>query len=91
MNSWQFSPGTMIDEPNICEDLSSFFENAGDLYFDAHAASDLHLPSGPDLSLARGVDMGFFSVPANPQSPTTAFDAFEADNEELTRVMAGLL
>jgi hypothetical protein len=81
----------MIDEPNICEDLSSFFENAGDLYFDSHATSDLHLPSGPDMSLARGVDMGFFSVPANPQSPNNAFDAFETDNEELTRVMAGLL
>jgi hypothetical protein len=89
--AWQISPGTMIDEPNICEDLSSFFENAGDLYFDSHGSSDLHLATGPDLSLARGVDMGFFSVPANPRSPTTAPDAFEADNEELTRVMAGLL
>lgn len=90
-SSWPFSQGTMLEEPNICEDLSSFFENAGDLYFDTHATSDLHLPGGPDLSLARGVDMGFFSVPANPQSPSAGFDAFEADNEELTRVMAGLL
>lgn len=90
-SSWPFNQGTLLDEANICEDLSSFFENAGDLYFDTHATSDLHLPSGSDLSLAKGVDMGFFSVPANPQSPSAAFDAFEADNEELTRVMAGLL
>lgn len=65
-------------EPNMCEDLSSFFETAGDLYFD---------PQGFDLP--NDVDMGFFAPTGLP--PPNTSDIFEADNEALTRVMADLL
>jgi hypothetical protein len=65
-------------EPNMCEDLSSFFETAGDLYFDPQA-----------FDLPGDVDMGFFAPTGLP--PPNALDIFEADNEALTRVMADLL
>lgn len=76
---WSTGPRAVMDtEPNICEDLSSFFETAGDLYFDPQTAD---LPSD--------VDMGFFAPTGLPSS--NAFEVFEADNEALTRVMADLL
>lgn len=65
-------------ESNMCEDLSSFFETAGDLYFDSQVCD-----------LPGDVDMGFFAPTGLPSS--TALDVFEADNEALTKVMADLL
>ncbi|KAL4915822.1 hypothetical protein BDW62DRAFT_219149 [Aspergillus aurantiobrunneus] len=63
---------TWVDE-NSCEDLTSFFEMAGGLYFDPRVDPGLgnELPSQGGLSDAIG--------------------AFEAEDEALTRVMAGLL
>ncbi|KAJ5103553.1 hypothetical protein N7532_004082 [Penicillium argentinense] len=76
---WSTSPKVIAEtEPNMCEDLSSFFETAGDLYFD-HQTADL----------PRDVDMGFFA-PTGLQS-SVGVDPFEADNEALTKVMADLL
>ncbi|KAJ5493292.1 hypothetical protein N7539_002038 [Penicillium diatomitis] len=88
---WNTSLGTIEDGSRVCEDLSSFFENAGDYFFDPHLALSVQASSTADASLVRGVDMGFFSVPANPLSPSHAFDNLDAANEELTRAMAGLL
>lgn len=77
---WTLSPGTAAEaESNSCEDLSSFFEIAGGLYFDPRAGADL----------AGGVEMGM-SHPENGRVPS-ALDAFQAEDEALTRVMAGLL
>lgn len=79
---WPLSPGTAIDlESNDCEDLSSFFEIAGGLYFDPDA----------DAHVASGVGMGMeMSHPDYGRVPH-ALDAFQAEDEALTRVMAGLL
>lgn len=57
---------------NGCEDLTSFFELAGGLYFDPHIGAGLGPASDPRL-LADGLDV------------------FQAEDEALTRVMAGLL
>ncbi|KAJ5683370.1 Casein kinase II regulatory subunit [Penicillium macrosclerotiorum] len=79
--SWQFSPGAIMNpEENICQNLSSFFEVAGDLYFGSTAGTDF---------LAGDVDPNL-SVPPDVLSSSAA-DMFEADNEALTRVMADLL
>ncbi|KAJ5235117.1 uncharacterized protein N7469_004285 [Penicillium citrinum] len=75
---WSTGQSTIDTEPNMCEDLSSFFETAGELYFDPRTSD---LPSD--------VDMGFFAPTGLP--PSNAVDIFEADNEALTRVMADLL
>jgi len=75
---WSTGPSTIDTEPNMCEDLSSFFETAGELYFDPRTSD---LPSD--------VDMGFFAPTGLP--PSNAVDIFDADNEALTRVMADLL
>lgn len=75
---WSTGPSTIDTEHNMCEDLSSFFETAGELYFDPRTSD---LPSD--------VDMGFFAPTGLP--PSNAVDIFEADNEALTRVMADLL
>ncbi|KAI2793200.1 hypothetical protein POX_b03251 [Penicillium oxalicum] len=91
MTSWNTSSGMDNDCSNVCENLSSFFKNAGDLLFDIDPTTSMELPSSSDASLARGVDVGFFSVPVNLQPPSQAFANFEDDNEELTRAMAGLL
>jgi len=70
----------MIDpEINGCEDLSSFFEIAGGFYFDPHSGSNI----------AAGVDTGL-TPPGDTRLPN-ALDAFHAEDEALTRVMAGLL
>ncbi|KAJ5561243.1 hypothetical protein N7461_000004 [Penicillium sp. DV-2018c] len=77
---WQLSPGTVADpEPNYCEDLSSFFEMAGGVYFETQASTDM----------AAGVDVG--SVPPGETRLPNAMDIFHAEDEALTRVMAGLL
>lgn len=77
---WPLSPRTAADAgSNGCEDLTSFFEIAGGLYFDPQAGTDL----------ASGVEMGI-SHPENGRIPN-ALDAFQAEDEALTRVMAGLL
>ncbi|KAJ5626240.1 hypothetical protein N7510_002549 [Penicillium lagena] len=74
---WPMSPGTVGDaETNGCEDLSSFFEIAGGLYFDPGGGTDL-------------LDVGM-SHPNDSRLPN-ALDAFHAEDEALTRVMAGLL
>ncbi|KAF3390292.1 hypothetical protein F1880_009425 [Penicillium rolfsii] len=79
---WPLSPGTAIDlESNDCADLSSFFEMAGGLYFDSDA--NAHLASGSGL----GVEMSHFEYGRAPHP----LDAFQAEDEALTRVMAGLL
>ncbi|KAJ6116605.1 hypothetical protein N7512_006330 [Penicillium capsulatum] len=77
---WSLSPGTATEaDSNGCEDLSSFFEIAGGLYFDPQTEAEL----------AGGMDMGM-SHPPNGRIPN-ALDAFQAEDEALTRVMAGLL
>jgi hypothetical protein len=79
---WPLSPGTAIDlESNDCADLSSFFEIAGGLYFDPDA--DAHLAS----RVGMGVEMSHSDYGRAPH----ALDAFQAEDEALTRVMAGLL
>jgi hypothetical protein len=77
---WPMSPGT-VDDPktNDCEDLSSFFEMAGGFYFDPQAGTDM----------AVGVDVGL-APPGDTRLPN-AMDVFHAEDEALTRVMAGLL
>ncbi|KAJ5211393.1 Copper amine oxidase N2/N3-terminal [Penicillium cf. griseofulvum] len=76
---WPMSPGT-VDGPqsNVCEDLSSFFEIAGGFYFDPQTGLDS--AAGANVALAP---------PGDTRSP--ALDAFHAEDEALTRVMAGLL
>ncbi|KAJ5924093.1 hypothetical protein N7466_008280 [Penicillium verhagenii] len=78
---WPLSPGTAPEaDSNQCEDLSSFFEIAGGLYFDPRAGADftteVNIPGMPNCE--------------NGRSPN-ALDAFQAEDEALTRVMAGLL
>jgi hypothetical protein len=61
---WPMSPGTVGDaETNGCEDLSSFFEIAGGLYFDPRGGTDL-------------LDVGM-SHPSDGRLPN-ALDAFHA-------------
>ncbi|KAL2825034.1 hypothetical protein BDW59DRAFT_146737 [Aspergillus cavernicola] len=66
-------PNAWVDE-NSCEDLTSFFEMAGGLYFDPRVDPGLGGEAFPEQS---GI--------------SEAMDAFEAEDEALTRVMAGLL
>lgn len=66
------SSTTVPGAVNSCDDLTSFFEMAGGLYFD---------PEGN----ANGWEWH-----GNGQAPT-GLDAFQAEDEALTRVMAGLL
>lgn len=75
---WPTSPetATWVDE-NSCEDLTSFFEMAGGLYFDPRVDPGLGNGTGSDLPSQSGV--------------TDALGVFEAEEEALTRVMAGLL
>lgn len=77
---WPLSPGVAGEhDSNGCEDLSSFFEIAGGLYFDPRAGTNYATGMETGVSYAdggRGHD---------------ALDAFQAENEALTRVMADLL
>ncbi|CAG7921185.1 unnamed protein product [Penicillium olsonii] len=78
--SWPISPDATIQtETNGCEDLSSFFEIAGDFYFDPHSGSDITAEVGVGLN------------PTGETRLPTASEAFHAEEEALTRVMAGLL
>lgn len=76
---WPISPGTVADESNGCEDLSSFFEIAGGFYFDPQS----------DTDIVAGVNVGL-APPSDTRLPH-GLDAFHAEDEALTRVMAGLL
>ncbi|KAJ5119219.1 hypothetical protein N7526_010856 [Penicillium atrosanguineum] len=77
---WPLSPGTAGEpDTNGCEDLSSFFEIAGGLYFDPRAGTDF----------ATGVEMGMSH--SDGGRGHNVLDAFQAEDEALTRVMAGLL
>lgn len=77
---WPLSPGTAGEpDTNGCEDLSSFFEIAGGLYFDPRAGTDI----------ATGVGMGMSH--SDGGRGHNVLDAFQAEDEALTRVMAGLL
>ncbi|PLB53521.1 fungal-specific transcription factor domain protein [Aspergillus steynii IBT 23096] len=72
---WSFSPprtvpDTSTRQDTTCEDLTSFFEMAGGLYFDPRVGEHEDL-------ITDTVGEGF--------------DAFNAEDEALTRVMAGLL
>ena len=75
---WPLSPRIAQDsESNECQDLSSFFEIAGDLCFDLRA----------DISSEDGMEMSHTVTGRNPNP----LEAFQAEDEALTRVMAGLL
>ncbi|KAJ5646207.1 hypothetical protein N7490_002579 [Penicillium lividum] len=77
---WPLSPGTAPEaDSNECEDLSSFFEIAGGLYFDPRAGADY-----------TRANTGISNCGVDGRSPN-ALDAFQAEDEALTRVMAGLL
>ncbi|KAI9044829.1 transcription factor domain-containing protein [Aspergillus affinis] len=72
---WSFSlqptaPDHSTRQDTTCEDLTSFFEMAGGLYFDPRAGGH------EDLVAETGGE---------------GLDAFHAEDEALTRVMAGLL
>lgn len=72
---WSFSPprtatDTSTQHDTTCEDLTSFFEMAGGLYFDPRVGEH------EDLVTDTGGE---------------GLDAFNAEDEALTRVMAGLL
>lgn len=68
------SPTTAFADETSCEDLTSFFEMAGGVYFDSRMGN------------GGAGDEGLV-----PDSATEGFDAFQAEDEALTRVMAGLL
>ncbi|ODM14752.1 hypothetical protein SI65_09746 [Aspergillus cristatus] len=66
------------DTNNSCEDLTSFFELAGGLYFDPQIGTEVN---------ANGNGHGVFVQ----TSDARLSDAIHAEDEALTRVMAGLL
>lgn len=77
------SPVTVQTDANSCEDLTSFFELAGGLYFYPH------IGTGAD---ANGTDHDDGTVQDNDSRLSAGgLDAFQAEDEALTRVMAGLL
>ncbi|KAL4962909.1 transcription factor domain-containing protein [Aspergillus stella-maris] len=106
-----------LDEStNSCEDLTSFFEMAGGLYFDADPSltTNAHANTNTNTNLSGKIDgdtnpssasgpgpgsafvMGSGTANGDVQgsmgvSVTDALGAFEAEDEALTRVMAGLL
>lgn len=70
---WPTSPATAVGtDQNACEDLTSFFEMAGGLYFDP--------------AMDNNAGLWQENVQGAP-----GFDAFQAEDEALTRIMAGLL
>lgn len=74
---------TVQTNANSCEDLTSFFELAGGLYFDPH------IGTGADAN-GTGHDDG--TVQDNDSRLSAGgLDAFQAEDEALTKVMAGLL
>lgn len=75
---WPLSPGAAPElESNGCEDLSSFFEIAGGFCFEP--------PSDIANEAAKGMSQSGAGRASNP------LDVFQAEDEALTRVMAGLL
>jgi len=75
---WPSSPKIAHDtESNECQDLSSFFEIAGDLCFDLRA----------DIASEDGIGMSHTATGGNPNP----LEAVQAEDEALTRVIAGLL
>lgn len=77
---WPLSPYTADDAvSNGCEDLSSFFEMAGCLYFDPNVGADP--ATVPGMGVSHMTD----------RRGSNAFQAFQAEDEALTQVMAGLL
>ncbi|KAJ5965251.1 Copper amine oxidase N2/N3-terminal [Penicillium waksmanii] len=75
---WPLSPNAALEvESNGCEDLSSFFEIAGGFCFE------------PRPDIANEAEMGMSQDGAG--SAPNPLDVFQAEDEELTRVMAGLL
>ncbi|KAJ5266474.1 hypothetical protein N7478_009282 [Penicillium angulare] len=77
---WPLSPGTAPDaDSNECQDLSSFFEIAGGFYFDPQLGTDFSAGVDDDVANCE-----------NGRLPN-ALGAFHAEDEALTRVMAGLL
>ncbi|KAL4901125.1 hypothetical protein BDW74DRAFT_181979 [Aspergillus multicolor] len=77
---------TWVDE-NSCEDLTSFFEMAGELYFDPRIDPTLSTENGANTVTEDGAGNELPSQGAL----SDALGAFEAEDEALTRVMAGLL
>ncbi|KAL4928203.1 transcription factor domain-containing protein [Aspergillus undulatus] len=83
-----------LDETsNSCEDLTSFFEMAGGLYFDPDP--NLNPTPNPNARMNGGsARLGIGNgneVPSHNLNVTDALGAIEAEDEALTRVMAGLL
>ncbi|KAJ5668629.1 uncharacterized protein N7477_007199 [Penicillium maclennaniae] len=77
---WPLSPDTAKEsDTNGCEDLSSFFEIAGGLYFDPRAGTDIATGVGLEMSQSDGM------------RGQNVLGAFQAEDEALTQVMAGLL
>jgi hypothetical protein len=75
---WPLSPSAAPEvESNGCEDLSSFFEIAGGFCFE------------PRPDIANEAEMGM-SQDGSGSAPNPV-DVFQAEDEALTRVMAGLL
>ncbi|KAI9926027.1 hypothetical protein ASPWEDRAFT_169895 [Aspergillus wentii DTO 134E9] len=72
------SPNTVPPGDSSCEDLTSFFEMAGGFYFDPRAVTSM--PDG------NGQGNGEILEP-----DVAGLDAFHAEDEALTRVMAGLM
>ncbi|KAL4773227.1 hypothetical protein BDW60DRAFT_206519 [Aspergillus nidulans var. acristatus] len=72
-------------DENSCEDLTSFFEMAGGLYFDPRIEPTLDARSDSGTTTGDGNEM------LSQGALTDALGAFEAEDEALTRVMAGLL
>lgn len=80
ITAWSATPSMTVptDTNNSCEDLTSFFELAGGLYFDPQIGAEVD---------ANGNDHGGFVQ----TSDLRLSDAIQAEDEALTRVMAGLL
>lgn len=78
--AWSTTPAVTLptDTNNSCEDLTSFFELAGGLYFDPQIETEVD---------GNGNGHGAFVQ----TSDARLSDAIHAEGEALTRVMAGLL
>lgn len=76
------SPVPAPTDGNSCEDLTSFFELAGELYFEPQIGTDVEATENGHGGLAQANDA---------RLPAGGLDAFQAEDEALTRVMAGLL
>ncbi|GKZ26673.1 hypothetical protein AbraCBS73388_002924 [Aspergillus brasiliensis] len=72
---WPATAAAVDDQQESCEDLTSFFEMAGGFYFDPRAQTEV-----PDA--ANGAGNG---------TDGAGIEALNAEDEALTRVMAGLL